>query len=275
MPGGSIRTAAGFAAAHREVFESVGSMAGALDDAHALRETGCPGWTVRDCVAHVVDLESILIGRARAEHTVPEGLTYIRNPPGAYMEMGVEARRGVPLPDLLDEYREVTAERLAMLDLVQDSDLEELRQGFFGMSKLRSFLGIRVFDLWSHEQDMRRALEVPGGLGGGAAAASRERMLLGIAHNVQERLTPAAGISLVLDVTGAGGAQRAITFDGERGVYGDEMPAAPSATLRLDMSTLTVLACGRADDPGARSRVVVEGDQNLAASVLEDLAVTP
>jgi hypothetical protein len=45
-------------------------------------------------------------------------------------------------------------------------------------------------------------------------------------------------------------------------------------TLTLDLSTLTVLACGR-DDSGARSRVAVEGDRNLASVVLEDLAVTP
>jgi hypothetical protein len=45
--------------------------------------------------------------------------------------------------------------------------------------------------------------------------------------------------------------------------------------LRLDLNTLTVLACGRSDDPMARSRVVVEGVQNLGRRVLEDMAVTP
>jgi hypothetical protein len=38
---------------------------------------------------------------------------------------------------------------------------------------------------------------------------------------------------------------------------------------------LTVLTCGRQDDPEARSRVIVEGDQNMGALVLEDLVVTP
>jgi hypothetical protein len=56
---------------------------------------------------------------------------------------------------------------------------------------------------------------------------------------------------------------------------GAAIPDAPSTRLHLDLATLTVLTCGRSDDPGARSRVVVEGDQNLATRVLEDLAVTP
>jgi len=275
MESGNIGSAAGFKAAYAEVFTDVDGLAAGLDDETALRATGCPGWSVRDHVAHITDLESILIGRPRVTHTVPEGLPYIRNQPGQFMEIGVDARRSVPLADLLAEYRDVTAERRARLDSLEDSQLDAMGRGFFGDSKVRSLLAIRVFDLWAHEQDMRRGLGRPGGLDGIAGAHSRERMLMGAGNRVQERLAPAAGTAIVFDVTGAGGAQRAILFDGERGRSGMSIPEAPAATLRLDLATLAVLACGRSDDPGARDRVVVEGDQNLGRGVLEDLAVTP
>ena len=148
-------------------------------------------------------------------------------------------------------------------------------RGFFGESKVRSLLAIRVFDLWAHEQDIRRALHEPGALDGIAAAHSRERMLMGAGNELQERVAPPAGTSIIFDVTGTGGALRSITFDGDRGRAGASIPDTPTSTLRLDLPTLTVLACGRSDDPGARSRVVVEGDQNLGSIVLQDLAVTP
>jgi uncharacterized protein (TIGR03083 family) len=275
MESGNITTADGFQTAYAEIFSDVGGLAAALDDERAMLPTGCPGWTVRDHVAHITDLESILIGRPRTEHTVPEGLPYIRNQPGAFMEIGIDARRGMPLAELLGEYRDVTAERLARLATLEDSQLDQMGRGLFGESKVRSLLAIRVFDLWSHEQDMRRALHEPGGLEGVPAAHSRERMLMGAGNGLQERLAPLAGTSLVFDVTGPGGALRSIAFDGERGRAGATIPDAPSATLRLDLPTLTVLTCGRSDDPGARSRVAVEGDQNLASLVLEDLAFTP
>ena len=275
MESGNITTAEGFRTAYAEIFSDVGALAAGLDDERSMLPTGCPGWTVRDHVAHVIDLESILLGRPRVEHTVPEVLPYIRNQPGAFMEIGVDARRGVPLGDLLAEYREVTAERMARLASLEDSQLDDMGQGFFGQSKIRSLLAIRVFDLWAHEQDMRRALDEPGGLDGVPAAHSRERMLMGAGNRVQERLAPAAGTVLVFDVTGPGGAVRSVTFDGERGRSGAAIPDAPASTLRLDLPTLTVLTCGRSDDPGARSRVAVEGDQNLARLALEDLAVTP
>jgi uncharacterized protein (TIGR03083 family) len=274
MESGTITTAEGFRQAYAEIFANVGELAAGLDDERAMLPTRCPGWTVRDHVAHITDLESILIGRPRGDHTVPEGLAHVRNQPGAYMEIGVDARRGVPLAALLAEYRDVTAERLASLATLQDSQLDDMGRGLFGESKVRSLLGIRVFDLWAHEQDIRSALHAPGGLDGVAAAHSRERMLIGAAYELQERVAPAAGTAIVFDIAGPGGAQRAITFDGAKGRSGATVPDSPSATLRLDLPTLTVLTCGR-DDPGARSRVTVEGDKNLASVVLEDLAVTP
>jgi uncharacterized protein (TIGR03083 family) len=275
MESGNIGTALGFRTAYAEVVSDVGALADALDDERAMRATGCPGWTVRDHVAHITDLESILVGRKRPDHTVPDARPYIRNQPGAFMEIGVDARRGVPLADLIAEYRDVTAERLARLATLEDSQLDEMGRGFFGEAKVRSLLAIRVFDLWAHEQDIRRAVDEPGGLDGVSAAHSRERMLMGAGNRAQERLGPPPGTVLVFDVTGPGGAMRSITFDGERGRAGATVPTEPASTLRLDLPTLTVLACGRSDDPGARSRVNVEGDQNLARLVLEDMAVTP
>jgi uncharacterized protein (TIGR03083 family) len=275
MESGNITTAEGFREAYAEIFLDVGMLAESLDDDRAMLPTGCPGWTVRDHVAHITDIESILIGRPRVEHTVQEGLPYIRNEPGAFMEIGVDARRSVPLANLLAEYRDVTSRRLTRLEKLEDSQLDEMGRGLFGESKVRSILGIRVFDLWAHEQDIRRALSETGGLDGVAAAHSRERMLIGAGYELQERIAPSAGTELLFDVTGPGGALRSITFDGGKGRAGTAVPETPAATLRLDLPTLTVLTCGRADDPGARSRVVVEGDQNLAELVLEDLAVTP
>jgi len=275
MDSGNITSAGGFRIAHAEIFANVYAMAEDLDDERALGGTGCPGWTVRDTVAHIVDLESLLIGRQRPDHAIPEDLPYIRNAPGKFMEIGVDARRGVTFHDLLAEYEDVTTQRLSRLEDLEDSQLDEMGQGFFRPSKVRSFLAIRVFDLWSHEQDLRRALGNPGGFGGIPAAHSRERMIMGAGNTIQERLSPAAGTSIVFDITGPGGALRAIMFDGERGQAGADLPETPTTTLRLDLNTLTVLACGRSDDPLASSRVVVEGDQNLGRRVLEDLAVTP
>ena len=118
-------------------------------------------------------------------------------------------------------------------------------------SKVRSLLAIRVFDLWAHEQDMRRALNEPGGLERRCGGAQSRADADGCRQRAPGALAPPAGTALVFDITGPGGALRAITFDGERGRAGVAVPERSSATLRLDLPTLTVLTCGRSDDPGA------------------------
>src|SRR3546814_19796229 len=55
--------------------------------------TGCPGWTVQDNVAHLVDYEASALGRPRPNH-VPAGGDPLKNPPGERNEGGVDARRG-------------------------------------------------------------------------------------------------------------------------------------------------------------------------------------
>ena len=82
----------------------------------------------------------------------------MRGPPDS-LGRTAAPRRGprllTALAALLAEYRDVTAERLASLATLQDSQLDDMGRGLFGESKVRSLLGIRVFDLWAHEQDIR------------------------------------------------------------------------------------------------------------------------
>src|SRR6202035_5000564 len=77
MESGNISTAEGFRTAYAEIFSNVGGLAEALDDERSMRATGCPGWTVRDHVAHITDLESILVGRPRADHVGAAGPPHI------------------------------------------------------------------------------------------------------------------------------------------------------------------------------------------------------
>lgn len=62
---------------------------------------------------------------------------------------------------------------------------------------------------------------------------------------------------------------------GSRGRTVVEVPEHPTVGLQLDLSTLAVLDCGRADDEKARDRFEVSGDIELGRRMLEDLAYTP
>ena len=275
MNDGMLATAAEFRDAYGDVLGDIDLLTGEITANEWDLPTGCPGWSVRDQVAHVVDLESILIGRRRVEHDVAGERPYIRNPPGHYMEIGVDSRRHRPVEDVVAELRDVVAQRLRNLDAIGDDELDNEVTGFFGPSKLRNQLTIRVFDLWAHDQDIRRALGRPGDLDGLAASHSRELLVRGAARRIQELVAPPAGTGVLVDITGPGGAARGMVFDGERGRGVAEPPAQPAVTMRLQLPTLTVLACGRDGGEDARERVELAGDVELGRRMLADIASTP
>src|SRR6266542_6957163 len=68
--------------------------------------TDCPGWTVKDQVAHVNGTEATRLGR-RAPGD-PIQAPHVRNEMGARNEQEIEHRKVRSPDDLLEEYREVT-----------------------------------------------------------------------------------------------------------------------------------------------------------------------
>ena len=55
----------------------------------------CPGWSVSDLVAHIIDLESQLAGDPQPEHTPDwSSLSHVSSDFGRFTEIGVDYRRG-------------------------------------------------------------------------------------------------------------------------------------------------------------------------------------
>lgn len=258
-----------------DTWSSLGSLCEGLSADDWARPTGCPGWTVQDNVAHVAGLESELMGRASAHQLPDTGLDHIRSDVARWMEITVDERRSWPPEKVLDEFRAVTAERLAQLRAMDDAALDAEAPGPLGMSvPTRRMLPIRVFDCWAHEQDVRRAVRQPGGLEGPAASISFDRMVSGIRAVVPKTLDDVGEAAVGFDVTGLGGRQFTLTLSADEGGKGATelgLPADATTTLRMDLPTFTALCCGRTD-PGS---VDVEGDNALAARVIAALGFTP
>jgi uncharacterized protein (TIGR03083 family) len=62
--------------------------------------TGCPGWTVKDHVSHLVDYEARALGGPGPRHE-PGPLPHVKNELGMANEIGVDARRPVPGAEVL------------------------------------------------------------------------------------------------------------------------------------------------------------------------------
>jgi uncharacterized protein (TIGR03083 family) len=233
--------------------------------------TELPGWSVKDNVSHIAGQERVLLGEPLPEHTLPDSLPHVRSEAGRYMEIAVDVRRPVPGDEVLAELRTVTAQRLAVLRGLDDSRLDDEVPGFFRPMKLGHQLGIRTFDCWTHEQDIRTALGHPGGLDTVAARLSLRRLLLALT-GLADDVPAAAGRVLVVETTGAVPSVSTLRL-GEPASYTDGDAGGADVRLTADFATFLRLGTGRMTyEPGVAA---LEGDVALGEELARHLSVTP
>lgn len=247
---------------------------GVLDDAADLgaglsaeqwtAPTACVGWTVADMVAHLIDIEQVLLGDARPEHEPDwDTLPWVDRDLSRFTEIGVDARRSRAQAEVIAELRDTTERRMAQLE-AGPHDLDTLVPGFFGKeTPLGRQLSRRIFDSWVHLQDMRMALGISEGWDSIAARVTRGQLIDGADHawSTLDK-GPLDAVCIVL------------TDIGETISLGESPEI---TTISLTWPDFFARTCGRvhSDDAGFRSRVSIDGNFDLAARLLSGIAVTP
>lgn len=257
--------------AHRRVFEGLLDAVDGLDAAGWSTPTGCPGWSVHDQLAHVVGIERAMLGDDPDDVEVPD-LPHLRNDFGRAVEVAVQARRGRSADELLTEARETFERRLDALAELDPAALQEPLDGPSGMRmKGSQMLRTRVFDMVSHEHDIRRALGRPGGREGPHVDIAVEQVVRAWGKLLPSRVD--ADADAVVEVAMAGRDPVRISL-ADGGLHRGADGPAPSVTLYLDVSEVLALAGGR-DDAPALTAVRVEGDPEFAAQVVGVAPITP
>ena len=142
---------------------------------------------------------------------------------------------------------------------------------------MRSFLPIRIFDNWVHEQDIRRAVGHPGHFAGPVAEHALERVARAMSFVVGRKVRAAPNTTVVFEVKGALGRTLAMGMAGERATPLAQPPALPTVRLTMDVETFVCLGCGRwAPEPTlASGKVQIAGDRTLAERILAQMNFMP
>jgi len=244
--------------------------------------TECPGWSTGDVVRHLAWIESFLAGRRDPEHEVDwSRFPHVDGDFARMTETGVDVRRGQSQVDACNELDTLIDVRLAQIMALDDLSLESEVMGVFGsLVPLERLLRIRIFDSWTHLQDVRRAVGHPDDLATPGAQVSALQMARSTSYVLARGLEAPAGTTWRVTVTGSIAFERWAGIDDDlRGVDIDEVarPETPTITLDAEWETYARLSAGRLDVSGADvlERAHVTGDPDLASRVLESLAITP
>ena len=243
-------------------------------------QSPCPGWTAGDVVAHVLSLESELHGDPVPDHE-PDwaALPHVTTPFGKYTEVPVDWYRSKGRDVVLAELREIIEWRKQDLADISD-DPDETVTGPAGWQTTRTrMIRTRILDTWMHEQDLRAAAALPGGLSSDGACIAAEQFLSGLPFVWGKAVGAPVGASLQLAVTGPGlefEQTVSVGADGRAAVV-DGMVHDPTLRLTLSWPMYAALSGGRMGAIAEAQRGLVEfhGDFELSQRLLPALSVTP
>lgn len=255
--------------AWRESADAIIALADELDEDDWDRQTDCPGWTVKDVIAHLAHLESELCHTEQNE-TYGSGAGEVAS---TYTEAGVADRRDRTPAEVTAELAttvELRASRLT--DLPDDpTTLAPVTPGGVAWS-WDTLLRNRAVDMWVHEQDIRRATGRPGGLDSRGAQVVVMTFSFAMPYVVGKRVKAPASSTIHWNVTGETPLQLAVRVGEDGRASAVETFDQPSTRLSMSTETFTVLTAGRRL-PG-QVEVLIDGDQELGLATLAAMAVT-
>lgn len=278
----------GLVEAFRQTMQAVIDLGHSCSQEDFARETSCPGWTLQDHLSHVAAVEHFLDGGENPELDLT-GLAHVRHEFGAWMEQGVQLRRGRPGVEVVAELETLLHNRLASLADPSLTLTTEVPGPMGSTRSLRGMLLLRLQDIWTHEQDVRETLGRMGNLDTPAAAAFVNSVVRHFAKLVQS-VPMANGQTVILESTGPVTARTGVRVsregDGEityhqlfTGESESGMGAAvhseddPSTTISLSTEALGRRAAGRKSTSDTAYSVI--GDEELAVAVLDAITFTP
>lgn len=257
-------------------WDSIAALLAGLSEDEWRTATALPGWDVHAVVAHIVGTESMLLGLATPEPDVDlETLEHVRNFVGAMNEPWVRSLRGESGAALLERFRDVTAQRRAVLIAIPVEEWNAPTQTPAGPDSYGRFMRIRAFDCWMHEQDIRAALgREPSAaqLSGADARQSLDEMAASMSFVVGKKGQAPDGSRVLLQLTGPLSREIRVAVDGRAALVEDFGVAEPTTVVTLDGLQFTRLAGGRGLVDYRPADIDYSGDAVVGKRIVENLA---
>ncbi|ATL65944.1 maleylpyruvate isomerase family mycothiol-dependent enzyme [Nocardia terpenica] len=162
-----------------------------------------PGWTAFDVLAHVIGIESILLGEPTP--TVEAEVTafgHVRNQVGELNETWVESLRPLTGERLRERFVEVAERRRKALAAMSEADWQQPTPSPVGVVPYGRFMRTRLFDCWMHELDIADALGVPVDEGGVRAELALDEIVPYLGRTLVKRGGAPAGSRITVELTG-------------------------------------------------------------------------
>lgn len=255
-----------------EAIRDLSQVLESLNESQWALPTPCPGWTVADITAHVIDLDAMAMGAPKPDHE-PDwaSLPHVKGSSNQFTELGVDYRRGTPPAELFEELNQTGA---ALADFLAHNSPTIKVPWVKEEIPMDQFLSMRTFDIWTHEQDIRTAIDAPGNLGTNPARTAAKRIITTIPLIWGKKVGAPVGSALTVTLTGpdiAGSAHILVGPDGRAGFV--DAPVPNATTVTMSWPDFFNAFSGRV--PASESLAAAELSGDLAGEFIKKLPSTP
>jgi uncharacterized protein (TIGR03083 family) len=254
-------------------WRSLADLGAGLTESQWKASTDLPGWSVQDTLSHVIGTERLLAGLPAPDPLRGDLPSYVHNPIGEFNEREVAARRQLPGAAVLAEWNELRAAREHELAAAGDDYFERPMDTPTGPGTMTDFLAARILDCWVHEQDIRRALDLPAPIAGPAAEHTVARLTRSLPMVVGKRASCPEGGAVTIELSEPIERRFVCEVTGGRAAVVDSPSAPALAVIAMDTECYLLLATGRRRPEDLTHRVPVTGDVELASRVIGGLNV--
>jgi uncharacterized protein (TIGR03083 family) len=257
------------------VWRDLDELVGELEDGQWQTATSLPGWKVHDVISHLIGVESMLQGVETPEADIDVStLEHVRNDIGVMNERWVRKLRDLSASELLETFRETTAERRKALSNLSNAQWNDVTFTPAGPDSYGRFMRVRTFDCWMHEHDIRDAIGIPASAGvlvGSAGDLALDEMAASMGFVVGKLGGAPDGSRVSIELTGPLGRTINVAVEGKAKVVDDFGDDDPTSTIRLDGVLFSRLAGGRTPLEQHADAITYGGDEAVGRRVVEHL----
>jgi uncharacterized protein (TIGR03083 family) len=263
-----------FTTALSDQWDALSRLVAGLDENQWRTATALPGWTVFDVIAHIVGIESMLLGEPTPRHEADlSALPHVHNEIGALNEAWVADLRPLSGERLAAKFTEITDRRRKALVAMTDEQWTEPGPTPVGIAPYSRFMQIRLFDCWMHELDIADALGIALDEGGPRAEIAFAELTPTVGRAVVKGAQAPDGSRITVALTGPAARRLHLQVDGRANLV-DELDGPATVTVELPSGLFARLRAGRTTAAAHSDEIAVTGDQELGNRLVENLRFT-
>lgn len=249
-------------------WKSIDDLVSGLSDDQWAGESGLPGWSVGDVVAHIVGTENMLDGREPDAGRDVAGLDHVKNSIGELNEHWLDHYRSRSRADVMSDYRSMTAKRVADMAAMSDDEWNADAVTPVGPETYGRFMRVRVYDSWVHELDLRDALDLDEPNDPITAGLALDEMAAVMPFIVGKKAAAPSGSRITFEFNGLVDRKIHVAVD-DRAALVPDLEGTADVTMTTTVADYTRLAGGR--PRAGQATVDIAGDVALGSAIVDSL----